>query len=253
MSSVPNWYCSRVALRNLIAHLHSWTIPVGADETAPVVDADSGSLESADYSVAKRGGELAVLEAFGERALVARPGLILGPYERIGRLPWWLRRMGRGGHVLAPGPPERPLQYIDARDLADWMLSAAAECLGGVFNTVSQPGFATMSELLEGAREVSASEAELIWVTPQAVEQAGIAAWTELPIWLPPDGDAAGLHAGDVTAAFAHGLRCRPLRETIADTWAWLQAEGDPVSLSDGSVGLDPAREEELLVALRRP
>jgi hypothetical protein len=109
-----------------------------------------------------------------------------------------------------------------------------------------------MGEVLEVARDKTGARAELIWVTPQAVEAAGIAPWTELPIWLPPDGDAAGLHAGDVTAAFVHGLRCRPLAETVADTWAWLQAEGDPASLYDGSVGLDPAREEAVLRTIPR-
>jgi nucleoside-diphosphate-sugar epimerase len=227
--------------------VYSWPIPVGADETAPVVDGDPMSLDSSDYATAKRGGEIAVRDIFGDRALVARPGLILGPYEQIGRLPWWLRRMERGGRVLAPGPPERPLQYIDGRDLADWMISAAEERLGGMFNTMSQPGFLTMRELLEGVREVSGSRAELVWASPQMVEQAGIEAWTELPIWLPPDGEAAGLHAGDVTAAFEHGLRCRPFAATAADTWRWLQAEGDPKALSEGSVGLATAKEEQAL------
>ena len=161
-------------------------------------------------AAAKRGGEIAVLDTFGDKALVARPGLILGPYEQIGRLPWWFRRIERGGQVLAPGPPERPLQYIDGRDLADWMISAAERGLGGVFNTVSQPGFVTMGELLEAVREMSGSRAELVWVSPQFVEQQHIEAWTELPIWLPPEGEAAGLHAGDVTARVQPRAGVRP-------------------------------------------
>jgi 2'-hydroxyisoflavone reductase len=230
--------------------VYRWPIPVGADEGAPVVDGDPASVDRADYAAAKRGGELAVLDAFGDRALVARAGLILGPYERVGRLPRWLRRLQRGGRVLAPGPQSRPLQYIDGRDLAGWLLSLANQRLGGVYNAVSQPGQATMGELLDVARQVTGAEAELSWVSREAVSAAGIAPWTELPIWVPPDGELAGLHAGDVTAAFARGLQCRPVTQTVADTWTWLQAEGDPASLSDGSVGLDPAREAEVLTAV---
>lgn len=84
--------------------VYRWPIPLSLDESGPVVDADPDSPECDDYAAAKRGGELAATEAFGERALLARAGLILGPYEQVGRLPWWLRRLQRGGRVLSPGP-----------------------------------------------------------------------------------------------------------------------------------------------------
>ena len=105
--------------------VYRWPTPPGADESAPVVDGDPADTGSEDYAAAKRGGELAAVEAFGNRALLDRAGLILGPYEGVGRMPWWLRRSERGGDVLAPGPADLPLQYIDCRDLAAWMLSAA--------------------------------------------------------------------------------------------------------------------------------
>jgi 2'-hydroxyisoflavone reductase len=227
--------------------VYTWPIPVGLDESGPVVDADPASDDNSDYAVAKRGGELAVTSTFGARSLIARPGLILGPYERVGRLPWWLRRLERGGRVLAPGPRDRPLQYVDGRDLAAWLLSCAERGVGGTYNTVSRPGHATMSELLDAANDVTGGRAELAWVPPEVIAEAGIAPWTELPIWLPPEGELAGLHAGDVSAAIAIGLRCRPVLDTVADTWAWLQAEGDPPSLSNGSVGLGAGREADVL------
>lgn len=230
--------------------VYRWPIPIGLDEEGPVVDGDPDSPDDDDYAAAKRGGELAALRAFPNRALVARAGLILGPYERIGRLPWWLRRVERAGRVLAPGPASRPLQFIDCRDLAEWMLSAAEMQLDGVFNTVSRPGHATMGALLDACRAVTGSDAELVWTPPERISQAGIAPWTELPIWVPPDGDLAGLHAGDVSAALGHGLHCRGVADTVADTWAWLQREGDPPSLSDGSVGLDSAREAQFLTGV---
>jgi len=231
--------------------VYRWPIPPGLDEHGPVVKGDPNSPDGDNYGAAKRGGELAVLEAFAEQALIARAGLILGPYEQVGRLPWWLRRLQRGGRVLAPGQPDRPLQFIDGRDLAHWMLSAGENGIGGIFNTVSKPGHATMGELLDACRAVTGSSAELVWTPPERIAQAGIGPWTELPIWVPTEGDLAGLHAGDVSAAFKRGLDCRPVADTVADTWAWLETEGDPPSLSDGSVGLDPVREAEVLAGSR--
>jgi len=231
--------------------VYRWPFPPGADESAPVVDGDPAGDDGGDYAAAKRGGELAAVAAFGDQALLARAGLILGPYENVGRMPWWLRRLERGGDVLAPGPPELPLQYIDCRDLAAWMLSAAERGIGGAFNTVSRPGHATMASLLGAARAVTGSDATLCWVPPEVIEAAGIEPWTELPIWLPPDGEYAGMHDGDVSAAYATGLTCRPVEETIADTWRWLHAEGDPPPRPGGPAhGLNPDTERRVLASL---
>jgi len=231
--------------------VYRWPVPSGADESAPVVDGDPADTGSADYAAAKRGGELAAVEAFGDRALLARAGLILGPYEHVGRMPWWLGRLERGGDVLAPGPPDRPLQYIDGRDLAAWLLTAADRGLSGAFNTVSKPGHATMETLLTAARQVTGARATLVWVPPEVIEAAGIEPWTQLPVWLPPTGEAAGLHDGDVSAVYAAGLVCRPVAETVADTWRWLQAEGYPAERPGRPAhGLDPERERQVLASL---
>lgn len=224
--------------------VYSWPIPEGLDENGPVVDADPSSTRESDYARCKRGAEMAALAVFGDSALVARAGLILGPYEQVGRLPWWLRRIERGGDVLCPGPRDRPLQYIDGRDLVSWMLDLAAQGRGGTFNTVSPPGHTTMGELLETCLDVTGGDARLSWRAPEVIEASGIEAWTELPIWLPPTGEAAGLHAGDVSKAVEAGLRCRPVRDTVEGTWEWLTSEGDPESLTTGSIGLTPAKEK---------
>ncbi len=231
--------------------VYQWPIPLGADESAPVVDGDPGS-DSTDYAADKRGGELAVLESFGGRSVLARAGLILGPYELVGRMPWWLRRIERGGDVLAPGPPDLPLQYVDCRDLAAWLLRAADQGIDGTFNAVSRPGHATMEGLLSAAVAAVGSDARLIWADPEVIEKAGIEPWTELPIWAPPYGEIASLHNSDVTAVYQAGLVCRPVTETVADTWRWLQAEGDPpVKPGRPAHGLDPDREREVLAGLR--
>jgi 2'-hydroxyisoflavone reductase len=226
--------------------------PRGGDESSPVVEADPASTDGTDYQAAKRGGELAAVAEFGDRTLLARAGLILGPYEIVGRMPWWLRRMERGGDVLAPGPADMPLQYIDCRDLAAWMLSAADRGLGGAFNTVSRRGQATMGSLLEAAREVTGARATLIWAPPEVIVAAGIQGWTELPVWVPPDSEDASVHDADVSAVYAAGLACRPVGETVADTWRWLQEENWQPQPRPGRPqhGLNPEVERKVLASL---
>jgi 2'-hydroxyisoflavone reductase len=232
--------------------VYQWPIPIAADESAPVVDGDPASADAADYAAAKRGGELAVLEGFDGPSVLARAGLILGPYELVGRMPWWLRRIERGGDVLAPGPRDMPIQYIDCRDLAAWMLHAADERISGAFNAVSKPGHATMGSLLEACVAAVGSDARLVWADPDVIDNAGIEGWTELPVWISPYGEGASLHDGDVAAIYAAGLVCRPVSETVADTWRWLQAEGDPPAREGRPAhGLDPQREGEVLASLR--
>lgn len=230
--------------------VHRWPWPAGADEHAPLVEGDPSSEESLDYAAAKRGGELAVIEAFGQRALLARAGMILGPYEDVGRVPWWMRRLERGGRVLAPGPADTPLQYIDARDMAAWMLSAAEQGVGGAFTVAGRPGAVTVGDLLQTACEVIGSDAELVWASPEALAAEGVPLGMEFGLRFPHDPAPTGMHDADVTAAFAAGLTCRPLRDTLADTWAWLQAEGDPVPRPDApspDTWLDSAAEQRLL------
>ncbi len=225
--------------------------PVGGDESAPTVDA-SPDDDAVPYPQAKRGAELALTRAFGDRALLARAGLILDPHEDVGRLPWWLGRLATGGEVLAPGPADLPLQLVDARDLARFVLDAAVAGHGGPVNVVSRPGHATMGTLLEACRSVAgAPGARLTWVDPEAVLAAGVEPWSELPVWLPPGHPFAGLHAAGVERAHALGLRCRPVAETVADTWAWLAAlPGPPPLRADlPPPGLDRDRERAVLAA----
>jgi len=219
----------------------------GADESAAVVES-SPDLTEADYAASKAGGELAAIGAFDDRATLLRAGLILGPHENIGRLPWWLQRIARGGDVLAPGTPDSGIQYIDARDLARFGLDAAANGHGGPFNIVSPVGHATMGELLGACIEATESDAVLRWVPTETVLAAGIEPWSQLPVWL-PDGELhETLHEGDVSRALAAGLTIRPLRETVADTWKWLEDVGDAPHRPDRPrLGLDPEVETRVL------
>ncbi len=190
----------------------------GADESAPLVG--GGGEEYADR---KRGSEIAVEATFGDRALHLRLGLLLGPHEDVGRLPFWLTRLAAGGDVVAPGPPDLPLQLIDARDLAAFALDSAVAERSGAYNVVSHRGHATMRTLLEAARDVTGGGARLVWTPPEEVVGAP---WEEIPIWLPPDHEYAALHDIGVEKAHAAGLRTRPMEETVRDTWRWLASGG---------------------------
>ncbi|WP_045878742.1 NAD-dependent epimerase/dehydratase family protein [Pseudofrankia sp. DC12] len=225
----------------------------GAAEDGPLVDGDpddavDGGL--AGYNRMKRGGELAALGAFGaERTLLARPGLILGPGENIGRLPWWLNRVARGGRVLAPGPADLPTRFIDVRDLAGWLLDTAAAGGRGAYDVVCPPGHTTMAGLLEACVAATGSDAELVWTGPEAILAAGVRPWTGLPIWLPPGEMYDYVNGIDVTRALGAGLRARPVADTAADTWAWLRGlDGPPPQRPDRApVGIDRAVEAALL------
>lgn len=224
-------------------------LPAGAAEDAPVVDGSAHDDGFADYARAKRGGELAAVQAFGDRAVLARAGLILGPHENIGRLPWWLDRIAEGGEVLAPGAASDPIQYIDARDLAAFLLTAGSTGASGAFNVVSEPRATTLGELLDACIAATGSAATLRWVDQERVLAAGIQPWTQLPVWIPSGPDADAMHHGDVSRAMAAGLRRRPLAETVADTWSWLQALGGvaPQRPDRPVVGLDRAVERAVL------
>ncbi|WP_369270601.1 NAD-dependent epimerase/dehydratase family protein [Streptomyces sp. R11] len=231
--------------------VYAWAPPAGYDENAPLVEGAEAGAEHTDYPRDKRGGELAVVEEFGaDRSVLVRAGLLIGPYENVGRLPWWLTRMARGGPVLAPGPRDLPLQYADVRDLADWILGAAEQELSGPYNLMSPQGHATMGTFLDACAAAGGATAQLRWTEPEVILDAGIEPWTQLPVWVPPGTDMHdALHAADVSRAVATGLRCRPVEETVADTWAWLQDIGGtaPQRTDRTAKGLDPEVEAKVL------
>ncbi|MEV5545003.1 NAD-dependent epimerase/dehydratase family protein [Streptomyces sp. NPDC052309] len=233
--------------------VYAWPPAAGYTEDAPLVTDASADADGTDYARDKRGGELAALDAFGAaRSVFVRAGLILGPYENVGRLPWWLNRVARGGPVLAPGPRDLPLQYVDVRDLAEWTLGAVAQQLSGPYNLVAPPGHTTMEALLEACARATDAAAELRWTGPDAVLGAGIEPWTQLPVWVPPGSDLHdALHRADVSRALATGLRCRPAADTVADTWRWLTDIGGtaPQRPDRPPVGLDPETEARVLAA----
>ena len=223
--------------------------PVDGNEDWPAVAADPGA-DHTDYQSDKRGGELAALASFPD-ALIGRPGLILGPYEDIGRLPWWLGRAARGGRMVAPGRPDRPLQYVDARDLAAWFLDNLAAGTSGTVDLVDPSGHTTTQSLLDAVVTATGSTAELVWVDQETVLASGAEPWSQLPCWVPETSEFEGFMEGDTSRAIATGLRSREIADTCAATWEWLQRDGFPVQRPDRPVhGLPETLETALLASV---
>ena len=216
------------------------------NEQSPLVQGDS-EAGPADYGVLKRGAELGVLTRYPD-ALLARAGLILGPYEDVGRLPWWLGRIARGGRVVAPGRPDRPLQYVDVRDLAAWLIEGLTAGLTGPVDVVSPSGHATTRQLLEACIAATGSNAELVWVNEEDLASAGVEPWIQLPCWVPEVGEFAGFLEADTALAASTGLDCRPVARTVSDTWAWLQRDGFPAQREDRPAHGLPAEVEAALL-----
>jgi nucleoside-diphosphate-sugar epimerase len=233
--------------------VYAWPPPMNGDESAPLFDGEPDA-DLTEYPRDKRGAELALERELGaDRVAHLRAGLILGPRENVGRLPWWLRRMARGGRVVAPGRPGLGIQYVDARDLAILALSAGEQGRSGPVDVVCPQGLATLGELLDLCREVTASDAELVWMDGPFLVEQGVEPWTELPVWLPEDDEAYALHTCDVSRAVSWGLPTRRLRETVADAWTWVQRVDagleTPAPAPRAGTGLAPEKEAAVLAA----
>jgi 2'-hydroxyisoflavone reductase len=219
----------------------------GTGESSPVHRLEDETTEEITspevYGGLKVLCEEAAERAMPGRAFAVRAGLIVGPYDPTGRFTYWVHRIARGGEVLVPEPRDQPVQLVHARDLADWMLGMAERRGAGVFNATGPEAPLTMESLLEAIRNETRSDARLTWVDERSLVESGVAAWSDLPLWLAPETnpESASFLAVDVSKALAAGLRFRPLGETIRDTLE--HAETSP------EAGLDPARERELLAS----
>ena len=204
-------------------------------EGAPVATGAPDESEE-HYGALKAACEQIVEERYGDRALIVRPGLIVGPHDPTGRFTYWPHRVARGGCVLAPGTPHDPKQFIDVRDLAEWMLGRLEHDEGGLFNATGVP--IPFGVVLTTCRQVSGSDARFLWAPSERLVAEGVGEWMELPLWIASP-EFAGMQQADVSRAVAAGLTFRPLAETIRATL-------DEAELKDG-VGLAPEREAGLL------
>ena len=201
------------------------------------------------YGPLKARCEEALEAALPDRVACVRPGLIVGPHDPTDRFTYWPRRIARGGHVLAPGRPERPVQLVDARDLADWCVRLGEYRHVGAFNAVGPRARLTMGQLLDECRVVAGNDAHFTWIPDDRLTAAGVKPWTELPLWI-PEGDAhfGGMFHADNRRAVASGLTFRPVAETIRATLEWDCRDGGPSSTSSIRVSpITSERERELL------
>lgn len=229
----------------------------GIDETAPVAQLDDPSSEdiAAHYGALKARCEDEVRAAFGGRAFVVRPGLIVGPFDSTDRFGYWVARFvcpaltgERADSAVVPAPPDRFIQFIDARDLATWMLDMVERKADGTFDACTPAGMWTMGALVEhlaaGAR-ATGSKTVAQWVDDEALLRHGVTPWTGLPLWIPAsDAESAGFMHLPCARALAHGLAFRPLEQTIDDTAAWLRQRDNSAAWRNV---LSAAKEREIL------
>ena len=240
--------CLRTAVGR---YLFVSSISVYADMAAPgqTEDAPLAALPqpvsddvAQHYGALKAACEAQVQLAFGPRALLVRPGLIVGPFDPSGRFTYWVQRLARGGEVLAPDTPEYPVQYIDARDLALWMVQLLERDVAGTFNACGPAEPTSFGDVLSGCRAALDVRATLIWVDANFLAQHEVTPWTELPLWAGPG--AHGLNAVSNARALAAGLSPRPLADTVLDTARWAAT----APLPEG-IGISAERERQLLQA----
>jgi 2'-hydroxyisoflavone reductase len=218
------------------------------DEQAATAQLPSGhdpdQVTGESYGPLKALCERAVEASFSGSVLIVRPGLIVGPHDPTDRFTYWPRRFARGGQVLAPGKPERPVQLIDVRDLAQWIVEQVAEGTEGTFNATGPKKKLSMEDMLETCRRASDNDSEMIWVDDKFLLETGVKPFSELPLWLPEHGN--GLLQVNIERALDAGLSFRSLLETAKDTLAWDQEIGGPIGRGPA---IGPARELALLEA----
>ena len=234
----------------------------GIDETAPIATLTSEQLEKANaidssgqvsavtygqmYGGLKALCEQAAEEVLPNRVLIIRPGLIVGPYDYTDRFTYWIARVARGGEVLAPGCPDRYVQFIDVRDLAEWIVRMIERKETGVYNANSLPYDLTMERVLEECKMVSDSDASFTWVSDDFLMEEKVAPWSEMPLWMP---EVAAPHLKgfmfiNCNKAVGSGLSLRPLNDTIRDALSWRETYYLDEELK---AGIDPDKEKRLL------
>jgi 2'-hydroxyisoflavone reductase len=267
-TTLPVWVrdAAQVLQGNVDRYVFISTISVYSDNSKPGMD-ESGPLakyEGADpmketqatLLASKYGlyGPLKVLSEqeaekwFPGKALIIRPGLIVGPGDESDRFTYWPVRLDRGGEVLAPGSPTDPVQFIDARDLAEWTIRMAEQGTTGIFNATGPRSKLTMGEMLAGIKKATTSESRFTWVDADFLAAQKVRAWSDMPVWVPPRGDEAGFAEISIAKALAKGLTFRPIPDTAKATLEWFRKQTKERQAKLKS-GLTPERETEVLAA----
>jgi 2'-hydroxyisoflavone reductase len=259
-ASIPRWVrqTAEVLKDSVDLYLFTSSLSVHADESKigiteddPVIKLDDPTVEQvtgATYGGLKALCEEETRAAFPHGAIVVRPHLIVGPGDRSDRWTYWPVRIARGGEVMAPGTPNDPTQYIDARDLAEFDIHLIEQRTLGTFSGVGPLAPLSMGELLYGMRAVVSNAVSFTWVDADFLAEHEVRAWMEMTAWVPPTGDTAGFAAYDNSRAVAAGLKYRPLAVSAKDTLDWWQTLPEERK-NRARAGLAPEKEERVLAA----
>jgi 2'-hydroxyisoflavone reductase len=213
---------------------------IGTLDDETVEEVTGGSRGT--YGPLKALCEQAAEAAMPGRVLCVRPGLIVGPYDPTDRFTYWPVRVAQGGQVLAPPTPQAPVQFIDARDLAAWVMRMAERNKTGVYNATGPAERLTFEAFLEACNRTAGNAATFIWPSPEFLAEQQVTPWRDLPLWVPEE--TRGLLQVDITKATAEGLAFRPLAETLQET---LMCAQQRPGTYEWQAGLSPKREAGLL------
>jgi len=266
-TSVPSWVrdVGQVLGGNIGHYMFISTLSVLADTSTPGLNETAALAQyqgddpmqetmatlRADmslYGPLKALSEAEAEQQFPGITTVIRPGLIVGPGDASDRFTYWPVRLARGGEVLAPGDGSDPVQFIDARDLAEWTIRMAEQRVFGVFNATGPDYEMSMIAMLYGIRAVTTAGASLTWVPAEFLSRHDVAPWGHMPVWVPGTGDTAGFARTSNARAVAAGLSFRPLAATAADTLEWFLGQ-PPERRAQLRSGIAPEREAEVLAA----
>ncbi len=214
------------------------------DAVGTLEDRSTEEIGGGSYGPLKALCEDAVRDVFGDRALIIRPGLIVGPDDKTDRFTYWPVRLAEGGEVLVPDRFDQPTQFIDVRDLAVWVVDMAETGEFGTYNATGPVGSMTFGELLTRCVSAVGKEVVLVKESGEFLESNEVEPWSDLPLVLPYDGSGDGMGTIDIRRAVGKGLTFRPIEETAVDTLAWFRAYRESGSLR---AGLGRDRERELL------
>lgn len=257
-STYPRWVRDAATLLKDSAKQYVFisTISVYADTSKPGINESSPLATMPDptveemryYGAMKALAEAEAEKAFPGRTTVIRPGLIVGPGDMSDRFSYWPVRIDRGGEILAPGDGTDPVQFIDVRDLAEFIIRIVEQGATGIYNATGPKSPLTMAEMLYGIRAVTTSDVKWTWVPVDFLKEQKVAPWSDMPVWVPGTGASAGFARVDISKALAKGLTFRPLADTAEATLAWyktLPAERQAALRA----GIKPEREAEVLAA----
>jgi 2'-hydroxyisoflavone reductase len=266
-TTLPAWVCdaAQILKGNVERYVFISTVSVyadtnnGVDETAPLAkyngpDAYKETLEAMKASGYKTYGPLKALseketeEWFPGKTLIIRPGLIVGPRDETDRFTYWPVRIDRGGEVLAPGTSGDPVQFIDARDLAEWTIRMVENRETGIYNATGPTKPLGIGNMLDEIKGALRSDAKFTWLPAEFLKQQKVEAWSDMPVWA---GDELGLARTKIDRARAKGLTFRPLAETARDTLAWFKSLPQDRQ-SKLHAGLTPEREAEALATWKK-